>query len=123
MTNEFEGSTRPKKYTNNFSREKFLGQGGFGYVCKRYMKESNSYIDVKGISRETNQEIKEYASEVRIIRLTHKHMVQLIGRCHQKRELLHVYEFMPNGSLDYNLYKGQSHFTCTIRFKNSEGLA
>ena len=30
---------------------------------------------------------------------------------------------MPNGSLDYNLFKGQSHFTCTIRFKISQGLA
>ncbi|XP_015159184.1 L-type lectin-domain containing receptor kinase IX.2-like [Solanum tuberosum] len=53
----------------------------------------------------------------------HKHLVQLIGWCHQKRELLLVYEFMPNGSLDYHLFKGRSHLTWPIRFKIAQGLA
>ncbi|NP_001307719.1 L-type lectin-domain containing receptor kinase IX.1-like precursor [Solanum lycopersicum] len=132
MTNEFERSTGPKKFlyselvrcTNNFSREEMLGQGGFGGVYKGYLSESNSYIAVKRVSRESKQGIKEYASEVRIIsRLRHKHLVQLIGWCHQKRELLLVYEFMPNGSLDYHLFKGRSHLTWPIRFKIAQGLA
>ncbi|KAH0634650.1 hypothetical protein KY290_038115 [Solanum tuberosum] len=132
MTNEFERSTGPKKFlyselvrcTNYFSREEMLGQGGFGGVYKGYLSESNSYIAVKRVSRESKQGIKEYASEVRIIsRLRHKHLVQLIGWCHQKRELLLVYEFMPNGSLDYHLFKGRSHLTWSIRFKIAQGLA
>ncbi|WMV50914.1 hypothetical protein MTR67_044299 [Solanum verrucosum] len=109
--------------TNNFSPEEMLGQGGFGGVYKLYLRESDSYIVVKRISRESKQGIKEYASEVRIIsRLRHKHLVQLIGWCHQKRELL-VYEFMPNGSLDHHLFKGKSHLTWPIRFKIAQGLA
>ncbi|KAK6777650.1 hypothetical protein RDI58_024368 [Solanum bulbocastanum] len=132
MNNEFERSTGPKKFmynelvrcTNNFSREEILGQGGFGGVYKGYLSESNSYIAVKRVSRESKQGIKEYASEVRIISLLrHKHLVQLIGWCHQKRELLLVYEFMPNGSLDYHLFKGKSHLTWPIRFKIAQGLA
>ncbi|PHU29455.1 hypothetical protein BC332_01548 [Capsicum chinense] len=132
MTNEFERSTGPKKflynelarYTNNFSREEMLGQGGFGGVYKGYMRELNAYIAVKRVSRESKQGIKEYASEVRIIsRLRHKHLVQLIGWCHEKRELLLVYDFMPNGSLDYHLFKGKSHLTWPIRFKIAQGLA
>ncbi|TMW82868.1 hypothetical protein EJD97_004339 [Solanum chilense] len=132
MTNEFQRSTGPKKFlyselvrcTNNFSREEMLGQGGFGGVYKGYLRESDSYVAVKRISRESKQGIKEYASEVRIIsRLRHKHLVQLIGWCHEKRELLLVYEFMPNGSLDYHLFKGRSHLTWSIRFKIAQGLA
>uniref|UniRef100_M0ZZ83 non-specific serine/threonine protein kinase n=1 Tax=Solanum tuberosum TaxID=4113 RepID=M0ZZ83_SOLTU len=132
MTNEFERNTGPKKFlygelarcTNNFSREEMLGQGGFGGVYKGYLREYDSYIAVKRISRESKQGIKEYASEVRIIsRLRHKHLVQLVGSCHQKRELLLVYEFMPNGSLDHHLFKGKSHLTWPIRFKIAQGLA
>ncbi|KAG5581136.1 hypothetical protein H5410_051763 [Solanum commersonii] len=67
MTNEFQRSTGPKKFlyselvrcTNNFSREEMFGQGGFGGVYKGYLRESNSYIDVKKVSRESKQGIKE----------------------------------------------------------------
>ncbi|KAK6777835.1 hypothetical protein RDI58_024553 [Solanum bulbocastanum] len=88
MTNEFQRSIAPKKFlyielvrcTNNFLREEMVGQGGFGGVYKGYIRESNSYIVVKMVSRESKKGIKEYASKVRIISpLRHKHFVQLIG--------------------------------------------
>ncbi|KAK4724233.1 hypothetical protein R3W88_027012 [Solanum pinnatisectum] len=132
MTNEFQKSSGPKKFlyselarcTNNFSQEELLGRGGFGGVYKGYLSESNSYIAVKRVSRESQQGIKEYVSEVRIVsRLRHKHLVQLIGWCHQKRELLLVYEFMPNGSLDHHIFSGKSHLAWPLRFKIAQGLA
>nr|AKV93687.1 clade XVII lectin receptor kinase [Nicotiana benthamiana] len=132
MTHEFERSTGPKKFlykelarcTKSFAHEKKLGEGGFGGVYKGFLRESNSYVAVKRISRESKQGIKEYASEVRIIsRLRHRHLVQLIGWCHEKRELLLVYEFMPNGSLDFHLFKGKIQLTWPIRYKIAQGLA
>ncbi|XP_075110379.1 L-type lectin-domain containing receptor kinase IX.1-like isoform X2 [Nicotiana tabacum] len=132
MTHEFERSTGPKKFlyrelarcTNSFAQENKLGEGGFGGVYKGYLRELNSYVAVKRVSRESKQGIKEYASEVSIIsRLRHRHLVQLIGWCHEKRELLLVYEFMPNGSLDFHLFKGKSHLTWPIRYKIAQGLA
>ncbi|KAJ8571121.1 hypothetical protein K7X08_038093 [Anisodus acutangulus] len=132
MTDEFERSKGPKKFlyselarcTNNFAQEEMLGQGGFGGVYKGYIREMNSYIAVKRVSRESKQGVKEYASEVRIISgLRHKHLVQLIGWCHERRGILLVYEFMPNGSLDTHLFKGKSHLTWPIRFKIVQGLA
>lgn len=39
-------------------------------------------------------------------RLRHKNLVQLQGWCHDRNNLLLVYEFMPNGSLDRFISKG-----------------
>ncbi|XP_028103351.1 L-type lectin-domain containing receptor kinase IX.1-like [Camellia sinensis] len=43
--------------------------------------------------------------------------------CHDKRELLLVYEFMENGSLDYHLFKEKSLLTWAMRYKIAQGLA
>ncbi|KAM1356772.1 hypothetical protein ACFX15_030197 [Malus domestica] len=68
--------------------------------------------------------MKEYASEVRIIsRLRHRNLVQLIGWCHEKKELLLVYEFLPNGSLDSHLFKENSLLSWQVRYNIAKGLA
>ncbi|KAJ0077870.1 hypothetical protein Patl1_37068 [Pistacia atlantica] len=73
---------------------------------------------LKKVSKESKQGIKEYASEVKIIsRLRRRNLVQLLGWCHEKRNLLLVYEFMRNGSLDCHLFKGKSLLTWEMRFK------
>ncbi|PSS02776.1 Legume lectin domain protein [Actinidia chinensis var. chinensis] len=132
MENEFETGSGPKKFsygqlsraTNNFSEEQKLGEGGFGGVYRGFLRDLNSYVAVKRISKGSKQGIKEYASEVRIIsRLRHRNLVQLIGWCHEKKELLLVYEFMENGSLDSHLFKGKTMLTWAMRCKIVQGLA
>ncbi|KAI7991820.1 L-type lectin-domain containing receptor kinase IX.1 [Camellia lanceoleosa] len=132
MDDEFEAGMGPKKFsydeldraTNNFGDEQKLGEGGFGEVYKGFLKESKSYVAVKRISKGSRQGIKEYAAEVKIIsRLRHRNLVQLIGWCHDKKELLLVYEFMKNGSLDYHIFKEKSLLTWAIRYKIAQGLA
>ncbi|XP_057465184.1 L-type lectin-domain containing receptor kinase IX.1-like [Actinidia eriantha] len=132
MENEFEMGSGPKKFsygqlfraTNNFSEEQKLGEGGFGGVYRGFLRDLNSYVAVKRISKGSKQGIKEYASEVRIIsRLRHRNLVQLIGWCHEKKELLLVYEFMENGSLDSHLFKGKTMLTWAMRCKIAQGLA
>ncbi|XP_062018246.1 L-type lectin-domain containing receptor kinase IX.1-like [Rosa rugosa] len=129
---EFEQGTGPRKFlygdlvraTGNFQEEEKLGQGGFGGVYKGFIKDLNSYVAVKRISKGSKQGVKEYATEVRIIsRLRHRNLVQLIGWCHKKKELLLVYEFMPNGSLDSHLFKQRSLLTWEARYKIAQGLA
>lgn len=67
---------------------------------------------------------KEYISEVRIIsRLRHRNLVHLIGWCHEQRQLILVYEFMPNGSLDSHLFGGKVMLTWNVRHKIALGLA
>ncbi|KAI9071916.1 hypothetical protein K1719_046122 [Acacia pycnantha] len=111
--------------SSNASDGQKLGQGGFGGVYKGFLKDSNSYVAIKRISKDSKQGKKEFASEVRIIsQLRHRNLVQLIGWCHERKELLLVYEYMPHGSLDSHLFnKEQSLLTWSIRFKIAQGLA
>ncbi|XP_073026724.1 L-type lectin-domain containing receptor kinase IX.1-like [Primulina eburnea] len=132
MDNEFQRGTGAKKFlyaelargTHNFAEELKLGEGGFGGVYRGFLKETNSYVAVKRVSRGSQQGLKEYASEVKIIsQLRHRNLVQLIGWCHEKGELLLVYEFLPNGSLDSHLFKHNSVLTWEVRYKIAQGLA
>ncbi|KAL5787865.1 hypothetical protein ACOSP7_004814 [Xanthoceras sorbifolium] len=132
MDDEFERGTGPKKFsykelaraTDNFREEDKLGEGGFGGVYKGFLRDLNCYVAVKRVSKGSKQGIKEYSSEVKIIsKLKHRNLVQLMGWCHEKRELLLVYEFMPNGSLDSYLFKENSLLTWELRYKIAQDLA
>lgn len=132
MEDEFEKGTGPRKFsyrelaraTNNFKDEKKLGEGGFGGVYKGFLKDTNSDVAVKRVSRWSKQGVKEYAAEVKIIsRLRHRNLVQLIGWCHERNDLLLVYEFMHNGSLDSHLFREISLLTWEVRFRIAQGIA
>ncbi|XP_021802439.1 L-type lectin-domain containing receptor kinase IX.1-like [Prunus avium] len=132
IDDEFKKGTGPKKFsykilaqsTNDFDEGEKLGEGGFGGVYRGFVKDLNSYVAVKRVSSGSRQGLKEYAAEVRIIsRLRHRNLVQLIGWCHEKRELLLVYEFMSNGSLDSHLFKGKSLLGWEARYRIAQGLA
>ncbi|XVF15324.1 hypothetical protein REPUB_Repub09cG0141900 [Reevesia pubescens] len=132
IDDEFEKGTGPKKFTyhelsratNSFSEAGKLGEGGFGGVYKGLLSDSNAEVAVKRVSRGSKQGKKEYISEVKIIsRLRHRNLVQLLGWCHEKGELLLVYELLPNGSLDSHLFGGKMMLTWTVRYKIALGLA
>ncbi|XP_073120312.1 L-type lectin-domain containing receptor kinase IX.1-like [Henckelia pumila] len=132
MDDEFQRSTGAKKFlyadlasgTDDFAEELKLGEGGFGGVYRGFLKETDSYVAVKRISRGSRQGLKEYASEMKIIsQLRHRNLVQLIGWCHERGELLLVYEFLPNGSLDSHLFQHNSVLTWEVRYKIAQGLA
>ncbi|KAK6945846.1 Legume lectin domain [Dillenia turbinata] len=132
LEDEFARGTGPSRFsynelvraTNNFSEEEKLGEGGFGGVYKGYLRELGSYVAVKRVSRGSEQGEKEYASEVRIIsRLRHRNLVQLMGWCHEKRELLLVYELMSEDSLYTHLFKGNDPLSWDVRYKIAQGLA
>ncbi|CAN0917585.1 L-type lectin-domain containing receptor kinase IX.1 [Linum grandiflorum] len=135
MTDEFSRGAGPRKFaysdlvsaTNNFSVDWKLGEGGFGSVYKGYLRDSfgTLQVAVKRISKGSRQGIKEYITEVMIIsRLRHRNLVQLIGWCHDKDELLLVYQFMPNGSLDTHLFGNEScPIPWPLRYKIVMGLA
>ncbi|XP_057868310.2 L-type lectin-domain containing receptor kinase IX.1 [Cryptomeria japonica] len=87
--------------TKNFRETEKLGEGGFGGVFKGILPGTNEPVAVKRLARGSKQGRNEYVSEVTVIsNLRHRNLVQLLGWCHKKEELLLVYELLPNGSLD-----------------------
>ncbi|CAN6353328.1 unnamed protein product [Urochloa humidicola] len=91
--------------TGGFKDKMLLGKGGFGRVYKGCLPASKQNVAIKRISPESKQGMKEFISEVTILgHVRHRSLVRLIGYCRHKHELLLVYDYMPNGSLDKYLY-------------------
>ncbi|XP_049345828.1 L-type lectin-domain containing receptor kinase IX.1-like [Solanum verrucosum] len=132
FNDDLEKGAGPRKFsykeldtsTNHYSEERKLGEGGFGEVYKGYLIDLDIAVAVKKISRGSKQGKKEYITEVKVIsRLRHRNLVQLIGWCHDQGEFLLVYEFMPNGSLEFHLFGKKNPLSWTMRYKISLGLA
>ncbi|XP_054784397.1 LEAF RUST 10 DISEASE-RESISTANCE LOCUS RECEPTOR-LIKE PROTEIN KINASE-like 2.7 [Prosopis cineraria] len=106
------GTLAPKKYTysevkritKSFTTK--IGQGGYGIVYKATMPEGR-LVAVKVLS-ETKSTGEEFINEVASISKTsHVNIVSLLGFCYEKNKRALIYEFMPNGSLDKFIYKGE----------------
>ncbi|KAK1320892.1 L-type lectin-domain containing receptor kinase IV.1 [Acorus calamus] len=93
------------KATNGFKDKGIIGHGGFGCVYKGVMPGSRESVAVKKISSCSNQGTKEFVAEISSLgRLQHRNLVNLLGWCKRGRDLLLVYEYMRNGSLDSWLF-------------------
>ncbi|CAN6545548.1 unnamed protein product [Malus baccata var. baccata] len=90
--------------TSNFSIENKLGEGGFGSVFKGTMEDGQE-IAVKRLSKSSRQGLDEFKNEVtHIAKLQHRNLVKLLGCCIQEDEMILIYEFMPNKSLDFFIF-------------------
>ncbi|KAL5749513.1 hypothetical protein ACOSP7_024116 [Xanthoceras sorbifolium] len=87
--------------TDRFSNENLLGSGGFGKVYKGISLPNNTEIAVKCVNHDSKQGLKEFMAEISSMgRLQHKNLVQMRGWCRKGNELMLVYDYMPNGSLN-----------------------
>ncbi|CAK9158424.1 unnamed protein product [Ilex paraguariensis] len=85
--------------TNGFKQE--LGRGAFGIVYKGELPiGSTNIIAVKKLDRVTQDDYKEFKTEVNVIGQTHhKNLVRLLGFCDEGQHRLLVYEYLSNGTL------------------------
>ncbi|XP_010422596.1 PREDICTED: L-type lectin-domain containing receptor kinase IV.4-like [Camelina sativa] len=111
--------------TKGFKEKHLLGSGGFGKVYKGFMRTTKRAIAVKRVSNESQQGLKEFVAEiVSIGRMSHRNLVPLLGYCRRRDELLLVYDYMPNGSLDMYLYNSpEVTIDWKQRFKAIKGVA
>ncbi|CAN6316742.1 unnamed protein product [Urochloa humidicola] len=92
--------------SNDFSGHDKLGSGQFGDVYKSKLQESGELVAVKRIKIVNEEAKKEYIREIDVIsQLRHRNLVLLKGWCDERGDLLLVYEFMENGSLDAHLHR------------------
>ncbi|KAL9247431.1 hypothetical protein vseg_020863 [Gypsophila vaccaria] len=113
--------------TKGFRDKELLGRGGFGRVYHGVLLKSNTQIAVKRINHESQQGLPEFVAEIASIgRLRHRNLVQLLGWCRRRGDLLLVYDYMPYGSLDKYLFD-QPHSSMVLnweqRFQIIKGVA
>ncbi|KAF0893226.1 hypothetical protein E2562_023481 [Oryza meyeriana var. granulata] len=98
--------------TDNFSGARKLGEGAFGAVYMGTLwtgrdghRQERLQVAVKKFTANENRRYTDFIEEIQvIIHLRHNNIVQLVGWCCEKRELLLVYEYKCNGSLDQHLF-------------------
>ncbi|XP_058187397.1 probable L-type lectin-domain containing receptor kinase S.5 [Rhododendron vialii] len=116
-----------QKATNNFDETRKLGQGGCGVVYKGYLaNQQDLEVAVKMFPGESLKGQDDFFQELTIInQLRHKYLVPLLGWCHKNGELLLVYDYMPNGSLDKHLFNDadSTPLSWNLRRKIISGVA
>ncbi|WZZ33108.1 hypothetical protein YC2023_016509 [Brassica napus] len=105
-----------KSATQDFNLSNKLGEGGFGPVYKARpgnLKDGRE-VAVKLLSVESRQGKGQFVAEiVTISTVLHRNLVTLYGCCFEGDHRLLVYEYLPNGSLDQELFGERSlHLDC-----------
>ncbi|KAK1549882.1 hypothetical protein Q3G72_009475 [Acer saccharum] len=120
-----------KVVTQNFSPSNFIGEGGFGPVYKGFIDDKLRYglkaqpVAVKLLDLEGLQGHREWLTEVIFLgQLRHPHLVKLIGYCCEEDHRVLVYEYMPRGSLENQLFRRYSvSLPWSARMKIAVGAA
>ncbi|XVF20754.1 hypothetical protein REPUB_Repub12eG0030400 [Reevesia pubescens] len=91
--------------TNNFNPSKELGEGGFGTVYYGVLKDGR-VVAVKRLYENNFKRVDKYLNEIEILtRIRHPNLVTLYGcTSRRSRELILVYEYIPNGTVADHLH-------------------
>ncbi|PPD91421.1 hypothetical protein GOBAR_DD11655 [Gossypium barbadense] len=112
-----------KAATRCFDANRIIGHGAFGTVYKGILPENGDIVAVKRCSH-NSQGKNEFLAELLIIgTLRHRNLVRLQGWCHEKGEILLVYDLMPKGSLDKALFEAKTPLPWPERQKILLGVA
>lgn len=111
--------------TDNFSTENKLGEGGFGPVYKGNLPNGQD-VAVKRLAANSGQGLPEFKNEILLIaKLQHRNLVGLLGCCIDEEEMVLIYEYMPNKSLDFFLFEQsrRAFLVWAMRLNIIEGIA
>ncbi|XP_020203458.1 LEAF RUST 10 DISEASE-RESISTANCE LOCUS RECEPTOR-LIKE PROTEIN KINASE-like 1.2 [Cajanus cajan] len=107
--------------TNNFDQARELGEGGFGTVYYGKLQDGRE-VAVKRLFERNYRPVESFINEIQILtRLRHQNLVTLYGcTSRHSRELLLVYEYIPNGTVSSHLHDDQAkpcQLTWPVRMK------
>nr|XP_043627959.1 G-type lectin S-receptor-like serine/threonine-protein kinase SD1-1 [Erigeron canadensis] len=113
------------KATDDFSISNKIGEGGFGPVYKGILEDGRE-VAVKRLSETSQQGLDEFKNEVMYVaKLQHRNLVKLYGYCIRGNEMILIYEYMANKSLDTFLFDESktSMLDWPCRFQIIHGMA
>ncbi|KAL4561113.1 hypothetical protein LXL04_033275 [Taraxacum kok-saghyz] len=92
--------------SKGFSKDEILGSGGFGRVYRAVLPSDGTVVAVKCLMETGERFEKTFEAELAAMaRLRHRNLVPLRGWCVHEDQLLLVYDYMPNRSLDRVLFR------------------
>ncbi|KAM5558337.1 cysteine-rich receptor-like protein kinase 2 [Rosa sericea] len=107
-----------KSATANFSDANKLGEGGFGDVYKATLNNGKTVAVKKLAILKSDRAMTSFENEVKLIsNVHHRNLIRLLGCCSKGPELLLIYEYMANNSLDKFLF-GQKRGSLNWKQRN-----
>jgi serine/threonine protein kinase len=94
--------------THSFDVGRFRGSGGFGKVFEAQLLDGRR-VAVKRRDTDSMQGYTEFVAEIELCsHLSHPNVVSLLGYCDEGDEMILVYEYMGQGTLEDRLYGSRS---------------
>ncbi|KAA0061464.1 serine/threonine-protein kinase [Cucumis melo var. makuwa] len=119
-----------KLISQAFSSSNFLGEGGFGPVYKGFLDDNlrpgllPQPVAIKLLDLDGTQGHREWLTEVIFLgQLKHAHLVKLIGYCCEDEHRMLVYEYMPRGSLENQLFKSFLEYSIPLPWSTRMKIA
>lgn len=114
--------------TLHFDDVLVIGKGGFGNVYKGHIFGTRDttprVVAIKRLDSLSRQGAFEFMTEIEMLsELRHCNLVSLIGYCSESQEMILVYEYMPNGTIEHHIHKTDNPLSWMQRLKISIGAA
>ncbi|XP_078441463.1 leucine-rich repeat receptor protein kinase MSP1-like [Wolffia australiana] len=91
--------------TGNFSADRIVGDGGFGFVYRAEMPDGRA-VAVKKLSPDAFHGLREFRAEVETLgRVRHPNLARILGYCAAGPDRVLIYELAERGSLDQWLHE------------------
>ncbi|KAL5078758.1 hypothetical protein RYX36_007179 [Vicia faba] len=104
-----------QKATDNFNQARELGEGGFGTVYYGKLGDGRE-VAVKRLFERSYRPVESFTNEIQILtRMRHRNLVSLYGcTSRHSRELLLVYEYIPNGTVNSHLHNKKENQSSSL---------